>query len=212
MHKPDQAFEDSTREAEKLGYETRDISIPTLIRWAGGLVIFVAASSIFAFLCYTLFTSSYFAPPNNGPITRVAVPEERHVPEGTPVLQANPVNSKQVDSIKSFRQLEEMRLEGYGKDKDGSIHIPVERAMEILVKQGLPVQASGAAPTGVKPTPDMQLNPQPAPPLEPPTPGQSQPPIRERQDTQGGPPPAGFGSPELQGAGERRAPAQPGRP
>jgi hypothetical protein len=166
MHKPEHAAEDlTTEEAIKRGYEEGNLDIPALLKWAVGLIIFVGASSIFAYLCWVLFTSPNFSPSNAVPRTKIISPSRQEVPAGIPRVQGTPVKD-----IKEFRQQEEVRLNGYSKDsKDGSLHIPVERAMEILSTQGLAVQAPGTPPTGVKPTPEMKLHPEPAPPLGPPT-------------------------------------------
>lgn len=55
----------------------------------------------------------------------------------TPLLQYNDEHD-----MKFFREAEEEWLSSTGKDSNGSIHIPIERAMESLAKGGLP-QVSG---------------------------------------------------------------------
>ena len=44
--------------------------------------------------------------------------------------------------IMQMRQEERKQLEGYGTNQDGKQHIPVEAAMEILAKRGLPSVSS----------------------------------------------------------------------
>jgi hypothetical protein len=69
-----------------------------------------------------------------------------------PIIQAAPV----VD-IRDFRAEEEQRLQEYAQ-QDGKLHIPVEKAMQLVVRD-MPVQKEGQPPTGVTPTPEMNLHP-----------------------------------------------------
>jgi hypothetical protein len=61
------------------------------------------------------------------------------------VMRTFPVPRLQYDDIAEmqlFRATQEQWLESTGIDANGNIHIPVDRAMEVLVQQGLP-QVSG---------------------------------------------------------------------
>jgi hypothetical protein len=66
-----------------------------------------------------------------------------------PQLQVNP----REDWLK-YREQQERSLETYGWENraTGTVHVPIERAMELLVQKGLPVQNSG----------EVQVEPAPA--------------------------------------------------
>jgi hypothetical protein len=60
--------------------------------------------------------------------------------------------------MKFFLASEERWLNGTGKASDGSVHIPIHRAMEQLAQRGLPqvsgpfLPANASAPSGANPT------------------------------------------------------------
>jgi len=64
--------------------------------------------------------------------------------------------------MNSFRVAEDKWLESTGKNANGSVHIPVSRAMELLVQQGLPpvsgpfLPANASAPSAAIPTEALQ--------------------------------------------------------
>ena len=65
------------------------------------------------------------------------------VPEPTPgaLLEIQPGRA-----LQAMREQEEAHLKGYGwiDEEKGIVHIPIERAMEILIKKGLPARQSKA--------------------------------------------------------------------
>jgi len=69
-------------------------------------------------------------------------------PSGTPLLQVAPA-----EDLRAFRACEETELQTYGWiDKtNGVVRIPVERAMELVLKEGLPTR-SPAVPEQPGPT------------------------------------------------------------
>lgn len=71
----------------------------------------------------------------------LAATEERRVPP-VPRLQQFPRNE-----LYTFRNEERDRLETYGWESKaaGTVHIPIEEAMKLMVERGLPAQATDAA-------------------------------------------------------------------
>ena len=69
-----------------------------------------------------------------------------------PVLQPDPVADYNV-----YRLTEQQLVNSYGwvDQKEGTVRIPIDRAMDLLVQRGLPWKApgTGAAPTGENPNP-----------------------------------------------------------
>ena len=120
------------------GYETRDANVRGVFSF---LVVLGLALVFIALLCWGLF--KYFSA---GQATRApASPfsETRQLPTG-PQLQVNPRQD-----LLRFRAEQERSLESYSwENRDaGTVRVPIERAMELLLQKGLPV-AAGASPTG----------------------------------------------------------------
>ncbi len=137
----------STERSEMLGYEESDISVPVLLKWGLVLVILLLGSAAVALGIYVFLVKPIGGDQKAAyPLAQV----RRLPPPGTPQLQADPVKD-----IKAFRSDEETRLtkSGVWKDGDGKQvnRIPVQRAMEIVVAEGLKIQPEAEAGTGVTP-------------------------------------------------------------
>jgi hypothetical protein len=119
------------------GYETRDAN-------AGGAFKFLAALGIVlavaALTCWGMFR--YFSAHE---VDRAAsdspFADTRQLPLG-PQLQVNP----REDWLK-FREQQEASLQTYAWENRaaGTVRVPIEEAMELLVKKGLPVQGAPQA-------------------------------------------------------------------
>lgn len=111
-------------------YETRDVSLNTLVPWLFFLFVFVGVSAVVTLIMYRfVFRIGY---PDT---SAYALPHVRELPRMR--LQANPVQE-----IKQYRLDEDAILNHYGKDpKTGAIHIPIERAMDMVIQEGLPTRA-----------------------------------------------------------------------
>jgi hypothetical protein len=116
------------------GYETRDAN-------AGGVFKFLAALGIVllatALICWGLFRFFSGHAVNPGASTSPFA-DTRQLPLG-PQLQVNP----REDWLK-FRNEQENSLETYAWENRtaGIVRVPIEEAMELLVKKGVPVQAA----------------------------------------------------------------------
>jgi hypothetical protein len=117
------------------GHETSDADVKGVaisgVLLSAGLV---AAGLLFSWWMYSLFRSHSAVP--DAPAITFAVPDSTRLP-ATPRLQADPHKAliplvKKADSI----------LANYGwvNRDSGVARIPIERAMEIAVKEGFPVQ------------------------------------------------------------------------
>jgi hypothetical protein len=68
----------------------------------------------------------------------------------SPRLQVAPVAD-----LQTYTRTERERLSSYGIDAEsGAVHIPIERAMELVVQRGLPVRKMAAAPASLLPSHD----------------------------------------------------------
>lgn len=115
-------------ELQKLGYEPRDVILPTLIRWVGGLFVFLGVSSVIALIIFNLVVSH--------------TPEAAATPEATLAVNGQPQQAPPeprlqgfpMEDMKTFRAKEEVQLHAYTwKDKTkGVVQIPVDRAIELM--------------------------------------------------------------------------------
>lgn len=67
---------------------------------------------------------------------------------GAPQLQAGLGRGQQADEVQQVRQMWDQRLHSYGwvDQQAGVVHIPIERAMELLAERGLPVRSGSNLP------------------------------------------------------------------
>ena len=160
--------EQDIAESIAAGYEKEDVSISVLLRWGAGLGVLLVATSAFALILFAALQRPPFGPPVLGDSF---LRREPIVPAaGTPILQDNPAGDprpdnnprKGIDNIREFRREEEIRMNEYAM-QDGAIHIPLDRAMELGLKD-FEAQKPGEPPTGVTPTPGMKIH---AAPVEP---------------------------------------------
>lgn len=116
----------------EMGYDTRDVNVKGVSKAAIWFFVFTAGSFVIGSFALRLL----FIPHDPG--TQAKASSTALVPAGTPLLQTN--TSTKVD-IMSFRQAETKVLTTSKELPDGSVRIPVERAMNLLTRRGF-------APTG----------------------------------------------------------------
>ena len=124
-------------------YETRDASVRGVFSF---LVILGIALVVVSLVCWGMFR--YFSGHNvNRSATDSPFADTRQLPLG-PQLQVNP----REDWLK-YRDEQEKSLETYEwvNRSAGTVRVPIAKAMELLVKKGVPVQ--GESPVAVPPKP-----------------------------------------------------------
>jgi hypothetical protein len=117
------------------GYETRDANV----RGVFGFLVVLSIVLVFtAIVCWGVF--KYYSASRASLTPTSPFSNTRQLPAG-PQLQVNPRQD-----LLNFRAQQEHSLESYSWENkdDGTVRVPIERAMEMLLKQGLPV-ASGAS-------------------------------------------------------------------
>ena len=126
-------------------YETRDAD-------ARGVFIFLVVLGIVlvivSLVCWEMFR--YFsAHTGSGSASESPFADTRQLPLG-PQLQVNP----REDWLK-YREEQEKSLETYEwvNRSAGTVRVPIEKAMELLVKKGVPVQGESQAAAPTKPSP-----------------------------------------------------------
>jgi len=135
------------------GYESRDANAGGVFKFlvALGIVLIVAG-----LVCWGMFR--YFAAHDvDQAASDSPFADTRQLPLG-PQLQVNP----REDWLK-FRAEQEQALETYAWENRtaGTVRVPIEEAMELLVKKGLPVQGAPEAQPSVakKPAPEGSKKP-----------------------------------------------------
>ncbi len=126
-----------------VAHEASDVSIESVVKFGIGLLVSTAAVCL---LLWGLF--HYFAVREEKtelpPASRVVGPGNKLPPE--PRLQGAPGHEVHpIQELKDLRAAEDALLNSYGwVDRNaGTVRIPIEKAMEKLLQQGLPVRETG---------------------------------------------------------------------
>jgi hypothetical protein len=121
------------------GYEVRDANV----RGVFNFLVYLCLTLVFtALVCWGLFRYFSASQGNLAPASPFA--GTRQLPSG-PQLQVNPRRD-----LLQFRAEQEQSLQSYSWENKttGTVRVPIERAMELLLQKGLPVatdQSSSAA-------------------------------------------------------------------
>jgi hypothetical protein len=109
------------------GYEKSDIRFPVIAKTYGGLAVMLALVAAGAGMAIRVFSHSLPADPR------------RHKSPPEPRLQADPAGD-----LKRFRTKEDAALNSYEwEDRSrGAIRMPIDRAMRLLLRRGLPTRAA----------------------------------------------------------------------
>jgi hypothetical protein len=131
-------------------YETRDANVRGVIGFLVGLSLMLVFTAL---VCWGMF--KYFSVSQASRATVSPFSETRQLPTG-PQLQVNP----RQDFLR-FRAEQEHALESYSWEsrEDGTVRVPIERAMEMLLKQGLPVAPASSPDEATKPAPKGSAKP-----------------------------------------------------
>jgi hypothetical protein len=125
---------ENLNEAVSKGYETTDAEFKKLMITGAGLMGLMVAGLLFSWAVLAFFKTETARP--GAPTETFVTPDEgRRPPE--PRLQADPsvvwnaMRTEQDSMLTSYRWV----------DKDaGIVQVPIDRAMELLVEQGLPAR------------------------------------------------------------------------
>jgi len=121
-------------------HETGEAVPRYVLYFAAAVAVAVAAGFLVSWVTLVYFrTHQTYPPPASSLSGRRVLP-----PPGVPRLQAHPAAD-----LQQYLQREHEILNTYGwvDRKDGVVRIPIQRAMALLLKQGLPVR-NGKTPKG----------------------------------------------------------------
>ena len=126
--------------SESTAYETRDVKIRPLVVFIAGLTVIGIATYLVVYLIIRLFSAQAAKQdaqlqPVAGQVRPAAPGEERLPPE--PRIQANPAAD-----LRTLRDQEEAILTTYGwvDARAGVVRVPIDVAMQQVLKDGLPAR------------------------------------------------------------------------
>ena len=131
-------------------YERQDLKVSGILYFLLGLAVvtllcILALRGLFAFLEHR---EKGLQPPVSPLVTNVPADSRRVAPGYPQSAFPNPkLEEDERGQLNEIRMNEEKTLYSYGwiDEKAGTVHIPIERAMDLLVQRGLPVRSQGAA-------------------------------------------------------------------
>lgn len=124
---------DEHAENSKRGHETRDANTRAVVTFAVGLFLLIAAAMVLVWVTFNYFVHHQGLGPPASPFENT----RKLPPPGVPALESSPRRD-----FKDFREQEEELLKTYGwvDRKSGVVRLPIDRAMDLLIQRGLPVQ------------------------------------------------------------------------
>jgi len=138
-----------------VAHETSDVSVRGILGFGIGLAVGTAVVALLLFGAFSVMVQRFNPPPavNSSPLTRTRplVPESRQY-----AVQAFPeprLQSNNVEDLTRFREEEYRYLHSYGwvDPNSGVVHIPIEQAKEMVLRQGFPVRTPGTVPPAAPP-------------------------------------------------------------
>ncbi len=136
--------------SEHAEYEREDLTARAVFTFLIGLlVMFLVVMGILKVLTGGLDAYNRSHQPPQNPLVAKAPGDTREVtPEEVKKFPNPTLETDEVHELRVFRDAEEQRLYTYGVDQSsGAVHIPIERAMQLIVQRGLPTQVkAGVAP------------------------------------------------------------------
>lgn len=138
-----------------VAHETSDVSVRGILGFGIGLAVGTGVVALLLFGAFSVMVQRFNPPPavSSSPLTRSrpVVPES-----GQHAIQTFPeprLQTNYPEDLTKYREEEYRHLHSYGwvDPNAGVVHIPIEQAKELLLKQGLPVRTPGAVPPAAPP-------------------------------------------------------------
>lgn len=115
----------------EMGYEIRDVDFP---KFRMAAIFFFGFAGVCAIIGWFMYMNRFWVFAVTPPQSEVGMKHAMPGPE-YPLLQDN-MTSKM--DIADLRQRETTRMTSTGMNPDGSVHIPVDRAMGLIAERGIP--------------------------------------------------------------------------
>jgi hypothetical protein len=118
-------------------HETSDADVRSIVKFAVGLFLTIAVSLWVVSALFNYFVAHQELGPPTSPFENT----RKLPPPGVPRLQVAPPQE-----LGQYRKGQEELLHSYSwvDQKAGIVRIPIDRAMEVLIQRGLPIQTAPA--------------------------------------------------------------------
>lgn len=140
---------------EDIGFERQDLKPKTIFAFLIGLAL-VAVIIHFVLTGLYGYMDAYYKthqPPQNPLIPQTRSDTREITPADVTKFPQPRLETNERSELFGFRLQEEQTLESYGwvDQKDGIVHIPIDRAMQLIAERGLPTrpQAGTVPPSAV---------------------------------------------------------------
>ncbi|MEI6669382.1 MAG: hypothetical protein WCP29_14615 [Acidobacteriota bacterium] len=134
-------------------YETRDIKIRPLVVFIAGIAILIVFSFLVALWAFRLFSAQHAALDAQTPASSAARPAAPALADEQLQWPEPRVQSRPADDLQKLRTEEDAALTTYGwvDQKTGTVRVPIDVAMQLVLEEGLPARQPAAAisPAGV---------------------------------------------------------------
>jgi len=155
MSEQKHGHDDEGQSASK-AYETRDVKVRPLAVFIAGLTVVIVFSFLVVLWVFRLFSAQHasqdaLSAPSTQSRPPVAAPADEQMRWPEPRVQSRPA-----DDLKALRADEDAVLTSYGwvDRAGGTVHVPIDVAMQLVLKEGLPVrQPATASPAPGTPVP-----------------------------------------------------------
>lgn len=140
----------------ELGYEVRDLNTVAIRNAAIGFFVFTIASAAIGFACYRVMNPTVFEP---------RPPGNRVVPgPPNPLIQSNIAAKVDIMDVRQHETAELTAPVGWTDDSKTHLHIPIDKAMEIIATRG--AKPTGESVPAISPghTPNPGIGEKPASP------------------------------------------------
>ncbi len=131
------------------GFEQEDLSSKSALYFLAGLVLVGLVVYLVVFGMYRFLDS--YATAHQPPMSPMVTPQadtRAVTPENAETFPQPRLEENERTQLRSFIEDQDRKLATYDwVDKDrGTVRIPIDRAMELIVQRGLPVHPEGASP------------------------------------------------------------------
>jgi hypothetical protein len=154
-HTPDHGPDDNLIRNSEVSYERRDMGARGILLF---LVVLAISGVAIHFLIYGMYAGMEKYAEANDPQLHPLAPADKLPARSNVIVPSNvPINTEKfptprlqpddVSDMRTFLKQEDRILTaGPWKDETGVVHLPIDRAMDLVVQRGLPARATPPAP------------------------------------------------------------------
>jgi hypothetical protein len=138
----------------EIGYEVRDLNTVAIRNATIGFFVFAIGSALIGFACYRVMNPTVFEP---------STTSNRVVPAAPyPLIQSNMAAKIDIMDIRQHETKELTAPIGWTDSSKTHLHVPIERAMDIIAKNGLKPTGASVPAVSKGHTPNPEIGEKPA--------------------------------------------------